>query len=177
MTGVLIVLAIITAVALLFWLDRRDKNEKAEIERIHDVISSFLEGINWNMSHHRLRETFKDKEFLEPEDIGDLIRVGYRDRINGEEVLIGFYLRDDKLVKTDLHIVHMSRNRLNPLFRRLYERYGPPFPQNESGKEGVLWDLEKGILTLETRKDGTPVFCFWNRDFYGTASLPHVGHY
>jgi len=168
MTSVLIILVLIIAVALLFRLDKKDKDEKAEIERIYDGISVFLDRINWNTSPHRLREIFPNKEFLNSEDQGDLIRTSYKDKFDGQDVIAGFYFSkkgEERLVKADLHL-NISKSKLDLLFRKLYEKYGAPSFPDENGGESVLWDLEKGILTLETQEDQTPLLCLWNRDSY-----------
>ena len=63
MISVLIILAFIIAISLLFWLDRKDKEDKEKGERIWEEVLKLFNRVDWGKTLAELKENFQTKNF------------------------------------------------------------------------------------------------------------------
>lgn len=170
MTTVLIVFAFIIAISVLFWLDRKDKEDKEEGERIWEEVFKLFNRIDWGKTLAELKEKFPDKEFLNfQEESNGLVGTGYRDKFNGQDVSVRFYLPEngeDKVVRADIYFTDISKTKLDTIFSKLCEKYGSPLLTDETEEKPVFWDTKKGILTLETSTNQTLLLSLWDKELY-----------
>lgn len=175
MISVLIILAFIIAISLLFWLDRKDKEDKEKGERIWEEVLKLFNRVDWGKTLAELKEKFPDKKLLnfQEESIG-LVGTGYRDKLDGQDVSVRFYLSEngeDKVVRADIYFTDISKNKLDTLFRKLCEKYGSPLLKDETEEKPVFWDTKKGILTLETSTSQTLLLSVWNSKLYNYITI------
>ncbi|MGH7889616.1 MAG: hypothetical protein ACRENF_03595, partial [Thermodesulfobacteriota bacterium] len=167
MTSVLIVLAFIIAVALLFWLDEKDKEDREEGKRIFTEVSELFKKIDWETSIAELKEGFSEKEFLNfQENSNSFTSKTYKDKLDGLDVLVHFYLPKDesgKIARVEIQFAEIRKDKLDVLFGKLCEKYGIPLLQNVKDEKPVLWDMEKGILMLEKSGSQRVHLSLWNK--------------
>jgi len=170
MTSALIILAFIIAVALLFWLDKKDKEDKEEGERIFSELSVLFKKIDWETTIAELKRGFSEKEFLNfQENSNSFTSTTYRDKLDGLDVLVHFYFpkdRSGKIVKVEIQFPEILKDKLDILFGKLCEKYGIPSLRNATDEKPVLWNIENGILTLETSGSQIVHLSLWNKELY-----------
>ena len=169
MKSILIILAFVITIALIFWLDRKGKTEKSEVERIYNEIFKILNKVKWGITMGELREAFKDKEFVTSEESGEVMGTGFMDKLDGQDIFISFYFPKggkDTLIRADYYLIGMPTSKVNPLFSKFIEKYGTPLPQNSSDQKSSSWDLGNSVLTLELTDGETLQIQLWSKKFY-----------
>lgn len=170
MTSILIILALILAVALLFWLDRKDREDKDEREKICDEVFRLFDRIDWGNTLAELREVFSDKELEKlEEDANSFVGTCYRDKLDGQDISVRFYFPKDengKIIRAEIQFTQIQQNKLDNLFSKLCERYGAPSLPDETGEKPVFWDTENGILTFETSSGQKLLLSLWIKQLY-----------
>ncbi len=169
MTSILIVIAFIICMALLFWLDRKGKNEKSEAERIYNEIFKILNSVKWDMPLSKIREIFSEKEFVTSEESGKLMGTGYMDKLDGQDAFISFYFPkggEDKLVRTDLYLIGMPPKESALVFDRFIQNHRTGVVQNDARQKSGSWHLGNSILIVDGSDEGEFQIQLWNREFY-----------
>ena len=170
MTSVLIIFAFIIAIVLLFWLDRKDKEDKDEGERTCEEVFKLFNRIDWGKNFVELKDNFSDKELVSlKEDVNSFFGTGYRDKFDNQDVLVHLYFAKDengKIIGVEIQFPKIPQNILDILFSKLCERYGSPPLPDDTEEKPVLWNIENGILTLETSSSQTLLLSLWNKDLY-----------
>ena len=169
MTNILIVAAFIIAIALLFWLDKKGKNEKSEAERIYNEIFKIFNSVRWGMPLGELRGIFSEKEFVTSEESGEVMGTGYMDKLNGQDIFISFYFpkgNEDRLIRTDFYILGMPAKEFDLIFNKFTEKHGAPFFENGAEQKSSLWDLGNSILTVEGTEEQEFQIQLWSKEFY-----------
>ncbi|HEY7535431.1 MAG TPA: hypothetical protein VH878_05750 [Thermodesulfobacteriota bacterium] len=172
MKSVLIIVAFVVAFALIFWLDRKGKMERSEIERIYNEIFKIFNKVKWGMTIVELTEVFRDKEFVTSEESGELMGTGYMDKLDGQDVFISFYFPKggkDSLVRADYYLLGIPTSKVNSLFSKFTEKHGTPH-NNSNEEKSSLWDLGNGIVNLEPTEDDTLKIQLWSKEFYGNIN-------
>lgn len=170
MTNILIVTAFIICMALLFWLDRKGRNEKSEAQRVYNEIFKIFNSVKWDMSLSEIREIFSEKEFVTSEESDKVMGTGYMDKLDsGQDVFISFYFpegEESRLVRTDFYLLGMSPNESALIFDRFIQNHGTPNVQNGAQQKSGLWYLGNSILTVDGSEEGEIQIQLWNREFY-----------
>jgi hypothetical protein len=169
MTNILIVTAFIICMALLFWLDRKDKDKKSEAERIYNEIFKIFNSVKWDMSLSEIREIFPEKEFVTSEESSKVMGTGYMDKLDGQDAFISFYFPkggENRLVRTDLYLLGMSPKESALVFDRFIQNHGIPAIQNGVQQKSGSWYLGNSFLTVEGSNEGEFQIQLWKRDFY-----------
>jgi hypothetical protein len=169
MESILIILAFVIAIALIFWLDRKGKTEKSEVERIYNEIFKIFNKVKWGITMGELREAFKDKEFVTSEESGEVMGTGFMDKLEGQDIFISFYFPKggkDTLIRADYYLIGMPTSKVNPLFSKFIEKYGTPLPQNSGDQKSSSWDLGNSVLTLEPTDGEALQIQLWSKEFY-----------
>jgi hypothetical protein len=169
MKSVLIILAFIVAIGLLFWLDRKGKSEKSEVETIYNEIFKILKRVKWGMTIGELRQAFKDKEFVTSEESDQLMGTGYMDKLGDQDSFISFYFPNggkDTLIRADYYLLSMPKENVNSLFSKFVEMHGTSSIQNISNEKSSSWDLGDSILTLEATEENELKIQLWSKEFY-----------
>jgi hypothetical protein len=169
MTNILIITAVIICMALLFWLDRKGKNEKSEAGRIYDEIFKIFNSVIWNMPLSEIRGIFSEKEFVTSEESGKVMGTGYMDKLDGQDAFVSFYFPkggEDGLVRTDLYLLNMSPKESALIFDRFLENHGTPTFQNGARQKSGSWNLGDSILTVEGFEEGEFQIQLWCKEFY-----------
>jgi hypothetical protein len=155
--------------ALLFWLDRKGKNEKSDAERIYNDIFRIFNSVKWDMPLSKVREIFSEKEFVTSEESGKVMGTGYMDKLDGQDAFISFYFPkggEDKLIRTDLYLLGMSQKESALVFHRFIQNHGTPTVQNGIQQNSGLWNLGNSILIVEESEEGEFQIQLWNKEFY-----------
>lgn len=169
MEEILIVVALVIAVALLFWLDKKAERETSEAGNMYNEILQIFNRVRWGMSSVELKGAFSGKELAHREKYDDLAGIGYADKIEGHEAFVSFYfLKPDKesLAGIYFRIPHIPADKSNSLFSELCEKYGFPLNRNDAEGKSVLWDLKNSVLTFKVSDDQELQIHFWDKGFY-----------
>jgi hypothetical protein len=172
MTTILIILALVICTALLFWLDRKDREDKEKEERIDKGVFDLLSKLSWNISRQQLDGKFPEMEFLNVEEQGELNCISYRHKSN-EDFIGSFYFSkeiDSGLLGVDFYLPLLSRRKLDAIFSRLCEKYGEPVESDLADETSIEWHTGDSVLVLETTGSGNLVLGFWNKEFYQSQS-------
>ncbi len=170
MTNIIIVIAFIICIALLFWLDRKGRNEESQSQRVYDEIFNIFNRVKWDMSLSEIREIFSEKEFVTSEESDKLIGTGYMYKLDsGQDAFISFYFPkgvESRLVRTDFYLLDMPPKKSALIFDRFIQNHGAPMIQNGAQQKSGLWHLGNSILTVDGSEEGEFQIQLWNREFY-----------
>lgn len=169
MTNILIITAFIICMALLFWLDRKGRNEKSEAERTYNEIFKIFNSVKWEMPLSEIREIFSEKEFVTSEESGKVMGTGYMDKLGDQNAFISFYFPkggEDRLIRTDLYLLGVSPRESALVFDRFIQNHGTPTVQDGTKQKSGLWDLGYSILTVEESEGEEFQIQLWNKEFY-----------
>jgi hypothetical protein len=169
MTNILIVTAFIICMALLFWLDRKGRNEKSEAERIYNEIFKIFNSVKWGMPLSEIREIFSEKEFVTSEESDKVMGTGYMDKLDDQDTFISFYFPkggENRLVRTDFYLLGMSPKESALVFDRFLQNQGTPTVQNSAQQKSGSWYLGNSILTVDGSEEGELQIQLWNKEFY-----------
>jgi hypothetical protein len=169
MTSILIVTAFIICMTLLFWLDRKGRNEKSEAEKIYNEIFKIFNSVKWDMPLSEIREIFSEKEFVTSEESGEVMGTGYMDKLDGQDAFISFYFPkggENRLVRTDLYLLGISPKESALVFDRFIQNHGTPAVQNGPQQKSGSWYLGNSILTVEGSEEGEFQIQLWCKEFY-----------
>jgi len=158
--------------ALLFWLDRKDKEDKEKEERIYKGIYDLLSKLNWNISRHQMDGKFPEMEFLDLEEQGELDCVSYKHK-SCENLIANFYFPKEKsrnLLGIDIYLPRLSKEKRDTIFHQLCEKYGEPEESDFIEEASLDWNRGNGILVLEQTNSGMLILGFWNKEFYQIQS-------
>jgi hypothetical protein len=171
MKSFLIILGFVIAIALIFWLDRKGKTEKSEVERIYNEIFKIFNKVKWGMTIGEVRAAFTDKEFVTSEESEELMGTGYMDKLDGQDIFISFYFPkggEDSLIRTDFYLLGIPTKKVNPLFSKFVENHGTPY-KNGTEEKSSLWDLGNSVLSLEPTEEELQIQ-LWSKEFYNKIS-------
>jgi len=166
MDYILVALGFAIAFGIIYWIDKKNRAERTEAEKIYRLIFAVFDKIDWGMPIERVMENFRDKEFVTTEDFGEITGTGYLDRIDEREILVSFFFPKEgekKLIRTDFYLLSLPSEKYNALFSYLNDRHSLAAID---GDDSAVWNLESAILRFDTSKDNEAQLQFWNREFY-----------
>jgi hypothetical protein len=173
MTNILIISVFIIVITLLFWLDRKGKDEKSKAERIYNEIFKIFNSIRWGMPLGELRELFSEKEFVTSEESSQVMGTGYIDKLDGLDIFVSFYFPkggEDKLIRADFYLLNMPLKEFNLVFSKFNEKHGTPFAQIGDKQKSGSWDLGNSLLTLEETDEKEFQIQIWSKEFYNKSN-------
>lgn len=169
MNYVLFLLAVSIALTLVYWMDKKNKMEKSEAERMHDLIFGIMNGLQWNMDKDDIKYKFGDKDFVTAKEFTDSAATGYFEHLDGIEILVSFYFKKSgapDLVRTDFHLRNAPEEKYNLLFTKLSDTYGEPMIDEEYSGGRVLWIEGDTVFTFETSEENEAQLRFWNKEYF-----------
>lgn len=167
MSYILILFALVLSVVLIRWIDTRNKADKRRAESMYNCVFGILNKVRWETTADELREMFADKDFVATDESQELIGSGYIERIDGNEIFVGFFFpkrEDGKLVRIDFYLLSTPPAHYNLLFSLINDIHGIGTVEGDGGK--VVWDLGDTILTFETLDAGEAWIQAWSKKYY-----------
>ncbi len=167
MNYLLVALAFIIAFGAVYWIDRKNRAERAWAERIYRFIFTVFDDVHWGMPIELIMEKFKDKQFVTTEDFGKITGTGYLDQIEGkEEIFVSFFFPsegDKELVRADFYLLSIPPQKYNLLFSHLNDKLSLPSIDQDNSP---VWEFGNTVLKFEISEKREPQLQFWSKDFY-----------
>jgi hypothetical protein len=167
MNYILMLFALLLSLALVRWIDTRNRADRQKAESMYNCIFGILGKISWEMTANELREVFADKDFVATDEHQELTGSGYIERNGGNETFVGFFFPqrgEGKLVRIDFYLLSTPPAQYNLLFSLINDIHGVGTIEGDGDK--VAWDLGDAILTFETLETGEAVIQAWSKQYY-----------
>lgn len=125
----------------------------------HDTVLATLQAVTWGMTAQGVRDRLADKAFVPAVTHQGLDGVafitGYRDRIEGHNVFVGFHFAGpDRLVRVAWSFDVADAAEVQRLYATSTERYrrpfGTPLVEAEGRVTTARWKTPHGILIVGT---------------------------
>ncbi|MCH8030043.1 MAG: hypothetical protein IH874_08960 [Candidatus Dadabacteria bacterium] len=175
MNYVLLACLVAIAIYVVFWIDRKNKIERAQADSMYEFLFDIFDGVHWDMSVQDVREKFSDREIVTAEDFGDVMGFGYLDVHDEIEVFVSFFFPNDgegRLIRTDIYLHSTPPEKYNLLFSKLMNVHGSPLIENGENAGVAVWELGDAILTFLSTGRNEVQLQFWNKDCYGNLTQP-----
>lgn len=144
-----------------------------------DGVLAILRTVKWGMPQQTVRARFSDKTFVpgisyQGRD-GALFVTGYRDRVEGQDVFVGFHFAGtDRLVRVAYSFDVADAGHAEHLYTKYADRFrrqfGVPLIEAASGISTARWKTPHGILIIGTT--GKPAFAIqgWDEQHFVAAA-------